>query len=128
VNLADAVSVDALDALAANGGEQFFELVPSARSFRITADREGLRGLAADQLGLPTAPFWFVGSVGELKAVAAHAGYPLLVKPAAGWPVATISGRGARGRRAAWQHAMGPRAALRSAVCWLKLWSRSNPL
>ena len=111
VNLADAVSVDALDALAANGGEQFFELVPSARSFRITADREGLRGLAADQLGLPTAPFWFVGSVGELKAVAAHAGYPLLVKPAAG-----VAGRrqsvvaGPEDVEPAWQHAMGPRA------------------
>src|SRR5262249_5406424 len=34
--------------------------------------------------GLPTAPFWFVGSVAELEAVAAHAGYPLLVKPVVG--------------------------------------------
>ena len=55
--------------------------MPSARTVRLTADREGLRRLAADELGLPTAPFWFVGSLGELKAVAAHAGSPLLVEP-----------------------------------------------
>jgi phosphoribosylglycinamide formyltransferase 2 len=85
VTLADAVSVDALDALnAAQAGNELTELVPSARSVRLTADREGLRRLAADELGLPTAPFWFVGSVGELQAVAAHAGFPLLVKPVAG--------------------------------------------
>ncbi|KQH76676.1 phosphoribosylglycinamide formyltransferase [Mycobacterium gordonae] len=56
------------------------ELVPGARAVRLTADREGLRKLAADELGLPTAPFWFVDSLAELEAVAAHAGFPLLVK------------------------------------------------
>ena len=80
VTATDAVAVAALDALQ---GERT-SLVPSARTARLTADREGLRRLAADELGLPTAPFWFVGSVGELEAVAAHAGYPLLVKPVAG--------------------------------------------
>lgn len=60
------------------------ELVPGARAVRLTADREGLRRLAADELGLPTAPFWFVDSLAELEAVAAHAGYPLLVKSADG--------------------------------------------
>lgn len=62
------------------------ELVPSARAVRLTGDPERLRRLAADELGLPTAPFWFVGSVGELEAVAVHAGLPLLVKPVAGAP------------------------------------------
>jgi phosphoribosylglycinamide formyltransferase 2 len=113
VALTDAVSVDALDALAAQeareaesrGGST--ELVPSARSVRLTADREGLRKLAADELGLPTAPFWFVGSVGELEAVAAHAGFPLLVKPVAG-----ADGQGRSVVRGpdeiarAWQHAV----------------------
>ncbi len=84
----DAVSVQALDALegpAADGPKtQHTQLVPSARTVRLTSDREGLRRLAADQLGLPTAPFWFAGSVGELNAVAAHAGFPLLVKPVVG--------------------------------------------
>lgn len=62
------------------------ELVPGARAVGLTGDPERLRRLAADELGLPTAPFWFVGSVGELEAVAAHAGLPLLVKPVAGAP------------------------------------------
>ncbi|OMC56045.1 phosphoribosylglycinamide formyltransferase 2 [Mycobacterium sp. IS-836] len=84
VTAADAVSVDALDALATGTHNELAEAVPSARAVRLAADREGLRRLAADQLGLPTAPFWFAGSVGELEAVAAHAGYPLLVKPVRG--------------------------------------------
>ncbi|HEX2212236.1 MAG TPA: formate-dependent phosphoribosylglycinamide formyltransferase, partial [Mycobacterium sp.] len=49
-------------------------------------DREGLRKLAADELGRPTAPFWFAGSVEELTAVAEHAGFPLVVKPTASAP------------------------------------------
>jgi len=111
VSLADGISVNALDALASGPNIQdhdLIELVPSARSVRITADREGLRRLAADQLGLPTAPFWFVGSVGELKAVAAHAGYPLLVKGVAG-----AAGQGQSviaspdDVEAAWQRAVG---------------------
>ncbi|SPM38960.1 Formate-dependent phosphoribosylglycinamide formyltransferase (GAR transformylase), partial [Mycobacterium numidiamassiliense] len=84
VSAADAVSLDALDGFAAGPHNELTELVPSARTVRLTADREGLRRLAADQLGLPTAPFWFVGSVGELHSVAVHAGFPLLVEPAAG--------------------------------------------
>ena len=44
-------------------------------------DREGLRRLAADELGLPTAPFWFAGTAAELAAIAEHAGYPLAVTP-----------------------------------------------
>ena len=87
------------------------ELVPSARTVRLTADREGLRRLAADQLGLPTAPFWFVGSVDDLKAVAAHAGFPLLVEPVAG--TADRKGSVAAGPadiEPAWQRAVGRRA------------------
>ena len=68
VTAADAVSLDTLDALATGPDNELAELVPSARTVRLTADREGLRRLAADQLGLPTAPFWFAGSVGELEA------------------------------------------------------------
>ena len=82
-------AVEAIEAILAGTDDEFTELVPSARSVRLTADREGLRRLAADELGLPTAPFWFVGSVGELKRVAADAGFPLLLKSskqAAGQP------------------------------------------
>ena len=62
------------------------EVYPTPRSVRMIQDREGMRRLAADELGLPTAPFWFAGSVEELTAVAEHAGFPLVVKPIAGVP------------------------------------------
>ncbi len=54
---------------------------PTPPALRLAADREALRTLAADELGLPTAPFWFAGSVDELTAVAEHAGLPLEVTP-----------------------------------------------
>ena len=87
VTVTDSISDEALqavEAIEAQVDDEFTELVPSARSVRLTTDRESLRRLAADELGLPTAPFWFAGSVSELKAVAAHAGFPLLLKPVAG--------------------------------------------
>nr|WP_246398696.1 formate-dependent phosphoribosylglycinamide formyltransferase [Mycobacterium vicinigordonae] len=83
VTRTDEVAFDVLETFESTQ-RQDVELVPSARAGRLMADREGLRRLAADELGLPTAPFWFVGSLAELEAVAAHAGYPLLVKPVAG--------------------------------------------
>jgi phosphoribosylglycinamide formyltransferase 2 len=104
VTVTDAVAADALDAAAKTG---LTEVVPSARSARLTADREGLRRLAADELGLPTAPFWFAGSLDELKAVVAHAGFPLLVQP-----VAAMAGHGQSvlvrpdDVEPAWQHAV----------------------
>ncbi|WP_105348700.1 formate-dependent phosphoribosylglycinamide formyltransferase [Mycobacterium sp. ITM-2016-00318] len=76
------IAVDALVAAAERGLEVF----PTPRSVRMAQDREGMRRLAADELGLPTAPFWFAGSVDELSAVADHAGFPLVVTPVAGVP------------------------------------------
>jgi phosphoribosylglycinamide formyltransferase 2 len=105
VTAADGVAVDALEALAAGPETERTELVPNARTVRLTADREALRRLAADELGLPTAPFWFVGSVGELQAVAAHAGFPLLVKPLAGRGHSVVAGPG--DVEPAWQRAAG---------------------
>ncbi|HWF69402.1 MAG TPA: formate-dependent phosphoribosylglycinamide formyltransferase [Mycobacterium sp.] len=86
VTASDVVATDALTAAAETG---FTEVFPTARCARLTADREGLRRLAADELGLPTAPFWFAGSPDELRAVADHAGYPLRVQP-----VAAVAGGG----------------------------------
>lgn len=80
---AGAVATDALIALAERGDVEVF---PTLRSTRLSLDGEGLRRLAADELGLPTAPFWFAGSAEELTAVAQHAGYPLVVKPVAAVP------------------------------------------
>ncbi|HEU0190563.1 MAG TPA: formate-dependent phosphoribosylglycinamide formyltransferase [Mycobacterium sp.] len=70
------------DALAATAGAGHAELVPNIRSARLAADPEAMRRVAADQLGLPMAPFWFVGSVDELRATAGHVGFPMAVKPA----------------------------------------------
>ncbi|MGB3481213.1 MAG: formate-dependent phosphoribosylglycinamide formyltransferase [Mycobacterium sp.] len=83
VTATDAVAADAL-AAAADGG--LADVVPNARSARLSLDREGLRRLAADDLGLPTAPFWFAGSAEELIAIADHAGFPLVVKPLVALP------------------------------------------
>lgn len=80
---ASLIAADALIAVAESGGVEVF---PTPRSTRLSLDREGLRKLAADELGLPTAPFWFAGSVEELTAVAQHAGFPLVVKPIASAP------------------------------------------
>ncbi|MEO6794415.1 MAG: formate-dependent phosphoribosylglycinamide formyltransferase [Mycobacterium sp.] len=77
----DVVATDALTAVVDTG---FTELVPGIRGARLAADQEGMRRLAADELGLPTAPFWFAGSAEELRAVAEHAGFPLAVKPVVG--------------------------------------------
>lgn len=100
VTATDAIAADALEGLADGT-----DLVPNARTVRLTTDREALRRLAADELGLPTAPFWFVGSVDELQAVATHAGYPLLVKPLSGRGHSVVSG--ADDLEPAWQRAHG---------------------
>ena len=75
------VPADVLIAAAERDGVEVF---PTPRSARLSLDREGLRKLAADELGLPTVPFWFAGSAEELDAVAEHAGFPLVVSPVAG--------------------------------------------
>lgn len=77
----EVVATEALTAVVDTG---FTELVPGIRGARLAANPEGLRRLAADELGLPTAPFWFAGSVEELRAVAEHAGFPMVVKPVVG--------------------------------------------
>jgi phosphoribosylglycinamide formyltransferase 2 len=110
VTATDAVSTDALDALAAGPDNELTQLVPSARTVRLTADREGLRRLAADELGLPTAPFWFVESVDGLKAVAAHAGFPLLVKPVTGAGRGHSVVAGSDDIEPAWQRVVGSEA------------------
>jgi phosphoribosylglycinamide formyltransferase 2 len=83
VTATDFVATDALTTAADTG---VTEVVPSIRAARLTADLEGMRRLAVTGLGLPTAPSWFAGSVDELRSVARHAGFPVLVKPVAAPP------------------------------------------
>jgi phosphoribosylglycinamide formyltransferase 2 len=80
-----AVSADVPSAvLIAAAERESVEVFPTPRATRLGADREGLRKLAGDELGLPTVPFWFASSSEELAAVAGHAGFPLLVSPLTG--------------------------------------------
>jgi phosphoribosylglycinamide formyltransferase 2 len=110
VTTTDSVAFGALEALDGTGADdQRTELVPNARTVRLTADREGLRRLASDQLGLPTAPFWFAGSVGELHALAVHAGFPMLVKPVFGRGHQWVSGPD--DIEPAWRRAVGNEAS-----------------
>jgi phosphoribosylglycinamide formyltransferase 2 len=78
VALTDAIAADALTAVTEADSAR---VVPSPRGVRLSGDPEGLRRLAAEELGLPTAPFWFADSLDELRAVTARAGFPLVVKP-----------------------------------------------
>ena len=45
-------------------------MIPTARAARLTMNREGIRRLAAETLGLPTSPYRFAGSFEEVRAAA----------------------------------------------------------
>ncbi|WP_028226199.1 formate-dependent phosphoribosylglycinamide formyltransferase [Paraburkholderia ferrariae] len=79
----------ATDALAAVESERVAEVIPTARAAQLTMNREGIRRLAAEELGLPTSPYAFADSLDELKAGVAKVGYPCVVKP-----VMSSSGKG----------------------------------
>jgi phosphoribosylglycinamide formyltransferase 2 len=64
-------------------------VIPTARAAHLTMNREGIRRLAAEELGLPTSPYRFADSLPELEAAAAAVGLPCLVKP-----VMSSSGKG----------------------------------
>ncbi|AMM24245.1 formate-dependent phosphoribosylglycinamide formyltransferase [Variovorax sp. PAMC 28711] len=65
-------------------------VIPTARAARLTMDREGIRRLAAETLGVPTSPYKFCDSLEELQAaVDGGVGYPCIVKP-----VMSSSGKG----------------------------------
>ena len=69
-------------------------VIPTARAARLTMDREGIRRLAAETLGVPTSPYQFCDSLAELQAAidgvgGKGIGYPCIVKP-----VMSSSGKG----------------------------------
>ena len=83
------------------------EVIPTARAAQLTMNREGIRRLAAETLGLPTSPYRFADSLAAVEAaIAGGIGYPCVVKP-----VMSSSGKGqtlVRTRAdvaAAWQYA-----------------------
>ncbi|MHB1352669.1 MAG: formate-dependent phosphoribosylglycinamide formyltransferase [Thiobacillus sp.] len=83
------------------------EVIPTARAVNLTMNREGIRRLAAETLGLPTSPYAFVDSYAGMCAAAARLGYPVIVKP-----VMSSSGKGqsrvdeAGQMQAAWDYAV----------------------
>src|SRR4051794_15436211 len=56
-------------------------VIPTARAAWLTMNREGIRCLAAEQLGLPTSPYRFADSLAELGSACAAIGFPCLIKP-----------------------------------------------
>ncbi|HOO39535.1 MAG TPA: formate-dependent phosphoribosylglycinamide formyltransferase [Deltaproteobacteria bacterium] len=58
-----------------------FRVIPTARATRLTMDREGIRRLAAEELGLKTSPYRFAGTREEFEDAVAEIGLPCVVKP-----------------------------------------------
>jgi phosphoribosylglycinamide formyltransferase 2 len=83
----EAIATDMLVRIEAEG---LAEVIPTARAAQLTMNREGIRRLAAETLGLPTSPYAFAESVAELQAaIDTGIGYPCVVKP-----VMSSSGKG----------------------------------
>ena len=69
--------------------QEGYRVIPSARAVNLTMNREGIRRLAAEELGLPTSPYRFAGTREEYLQAVAEVGIPLVVKP-----VMSSSGKG----------------------------------
>ena len=101
----EAIATDMLAEIEAAG---LAEVIPTARATQLTMNREGIRRLAAEELGLPTSPYRFADSLEELQAaIDGGIGYPCIVKP-----VMSSSGKGQSTLRGpedvnkAWDYAM----------------------
>ncbi|TNI91482.1 formate-dependent phosphoribosylglycinamide formyltransferase [Aeromonas allosaccharophila] len=81
----EAIATDTLAALEQEG----VKVVPNARATQLTMNREGIRRLAAETLGLPTSPYRFAQSKEEFVAAVETIGTPCVVKP-----VMSSSGKG----------------------------------
>mgnify|MGYP003138906991 FL=1 len=100
----EAIATEELGRIEADG---LAMVIPTARATQLTMDREGIRCLAADELGLRTSPFAFASDGETLAREAEHIGYPVFVKP-----VMSSSGKGqsfvksADDIQKAWEHAL----------------------
>ncbi len=75
----EAIATQALADIEAEGSVQ---IVPNARAIQLTMNREGIRQLAAEQLGLPTSNYAFADNFTQLRAaVDGGIGYPCFIKP-----------------------------------------------
>jgi phosphoribosylglycinamide formyltransferase 2 len=66
-----------------------FNVIPTARAAQLTMNREGIRRLAAEELGVPTSPYRFADSFAEYVDAVQAVGYPCVVKP-----IMSSSGKG----------------------------------
>jgi phosphoribosylglycinamide formyltransferase 2 len=83
----EAIATDMLVEIEAAG---LAEVIPTARAAKLTMNREGIRRLAAEELGLATSPYKFADTLDELQAaIDGGIGYPCIVKP-----VMSSSGKG----------------------------------
>jgi phosphoribosylglycinamide formyltransferase 2 len=98
----EAIATDTLLELEGEG----YTVIPTARAASLTMNREGIRRLAAEELELPTSPYFFADSYDEYAAVARSLGFPCVVKP-----IMSSSGKGQSvlksesDLRAAWDYA-----------------------
>ncbi|MCY4015376.1 MAG: formate-dependent phosphoribosylglycinamide formyltransferase [Gammaproteobacteria bacterium] len=98
----EAIATEALVDLEAAGRR----IIPTARAARLTMNREGIRRLAAEELGVATSPYRFAANEAEYRAAVEAIGTPCVVKP-----VMSSSGKGqstvdtAAGALAAWEYA-----------------------
>jgi phosphoribosylglycinamide formyltransferase 2 len=98
----EAIATATLVELEAEG----FTVIPTARAAQLTMNREGIRRLAAEELGLPTSPYRFADSFEEFREATVALGFPCLIKP-----IMSSSGKGqsvlkgADELQAAWDYA-----------------------
>jgi len=81
----EAIATATLVELEAEG----FTVIPTARAAQLTMNREGIRRLAAEELGLPTSPYRFADSFEEFRDATVTLGFPCLIKP-----IMSSSGKG----------------------------------
>ena len=81
----EAIATAELVALEKDG----YTVIPTARAVHLTMNREGIRRLAAEELGLPTSPYRFAATRDEFDRMLGEVGFPCVVKP-----IMSSSGKG----------------------------------
>jgi phosphoribosylglycinamide formyltransferase 2 len=100
----EAIATETLVALEAEG----FTVIPTARAARLTMNREGIRRLVAEELGIPTSTYRFADTPEDFAAAVEAIGLPCVVKPimsSSGKGQSLVRTRDAIG--AAWDYAQG---------------------
>ncbi len=98
----EAIATDTLADMEKEG----VKIIPTARATQLTMNREGIRRLAAEELGLPTSPYEFADNQADFEAAVQKIGMPCVVKP-----IMSSSGKGqsviksAEDIQAAWDYA-----------------------